>query len=275
MKWRKLTRFAGLAAVAGLGFFGMLKIFEHSQVYHPDRVLIDSPARWRHPFEEVHFPAPDGVKLHGWYFPGSNAPAGPVILFCHGNGGNISHRLDAASALLGTGASVFLFDYRGYGRSTGRPSEQGTYRDAHAAYDWLLNRGHAAAQVMAFGESLGGGVASELAATRTVGGLVLQSTFTSIIDVGAELFPWLPVKWLGSIQYNTLGRLPVIRAPVLVMHSRKDGLVGYRHAEKNFAAANEPKRLVDLRGGHNESLLDRQAYINGVIWLLEAAAVRP
>ena len=147
-----------------------------------------------------------------------------------------------------------VFDYRGYGRSGGKPDEEGTYVDAQAAYHWLRQRGFAAGNIIVFGESLGGAVAAELALREPVGGLVLQSTFTSIPDVGAELLWWLPVRWLHTIKYNTLGKLPRIHAPVLVMHSREDALVRFHHAERNFAAANEPKLFQETSGGHNYSL---------------------
>src|ERR1035437_1336658 len=179
----------------------MLRWFEHSQVYHPDRVLTATGAELGRPFEDVRFKASDGVELNGWFFPAGTNSHRPrlAVLVCHGNAGNISHRLDTCAALLPTGVNVFVFDYRGYGRSQGRPSEEGTYRDAQAAYQWLRQKGFAGVNIIAFGESLGGGVAAELAARETVGGLVLQSTFTSIPDMGADLFPWLPVRWLGTI----------------------------------------------------------------------------
>ena len=149
-------------------------------------------------------------------FPGEHEfrPARLAVLFCHGNGGNISHRLDTCAALLATGVSVFVFDYRGYGRSAGRPGEEGTYRDAQAAYQWLRQKGFAGTNIMAFGESLGGGVAAELAVREPLGGLVLQSTFTSIPDIGAELFPWLPVRLAGD---DTLRHAQQAAAPA---HSR-------------------------------------------------------
>ena len=163
------------------------------------------------------------------------------MLICHGNAGNISHRLELCGTLLATGASVFVFDYRGYGRSQGRPGEEGAYyRDAQA-HQWLQHRGFTGERIIAFGESLGEGVASELALRERSGGLVLQSTFTSIPDVAAELFPWLPARWLCTIRYDTLAKLPRLRLPLLVMHGRADTLIGFHHGEKNFAAANPPK----------------------------------
>jgi hypothetical protein len=233
----------------------MFRWFEHCQVYHPDQVLWATGAELGRPFEDVVFKASDGVELNGWFYPAeTNSPrAGMVVLLCHGNAGNISHRLDTCRALLGTGASVLVFDYRGYGRSQGRPSEEGTYRDAQAAYQWLRQRGFAGTNIIAFGESLGGGVAAELAAREMLGGLVLQSTFTSVPDVGAEIFPWLPVRWLGTIRYDTHAKLPRLKIPVLVMHSRADEMIPFRHGQRNFAAANEPKLFCELRGSHNVS----------------------
>ncbi|PYJ03545.1 MAG: alpha/beta hydrolase, partial [Verrucomicrobia bacterium] len=143
----------------------MLRWFEHSQVYHPDRVLTASGAELGRPFENVNFKATDGVELHGWFFPANtDSPrARTAVLVCHGNAGNISHRLDLCQALLATGVNVFLFDYRGFGRSAGQPSEEGTYLDAQAAHRWLQSKGFKGKSIIAFGESLGGGVASELA----------------------------------------------------------------------------------------------------------------
>ena len=262
----KLTRTLITLLVAVLLMLLMFRWFEHSQVYHPDRVLTATGAELGRPFENVRFQAGDGVELHGWFFPvnTNSARARLAVLVCHGNAGNIGHRLDTCATLLATGVNVLLFDYRGYGRSQGRPSEEGTYRDAQAAYQWLRQKGFPGTNIVVFGESLGGGVATELAVRAPVGGLVLQSTFTSIPDVGAELFPWLPVRWLGTICYNTRGKLPGLRVPVLVMHSSADELVGIHHGKANFDAANEPKLFWELRGDHNDPLADPKHFIFGI-----------
>src|ERR1043166_327021 len=236
----------------------MLRWFEHSQVYHPDRVLTATGVELGRPFEDIWFTASDGVKLNGWFYPASkNAPHSRLAaLFCHGNAGNIGDRLGIARALLGTGVSVFLFDYRGYGRSAGKPSEEGTYLDGQAAYHWLRQKRFANASIVPFGESLGGGIASELAIRERVGGLVLQSTFCSMTEIGAELFPWLPVRLIGSIKYDTCAKLPRLKVPVLIMHSRGDGLIAFHHAEKNLASGNEPQVFSELEGDPNDVLFD-------------------
>ena len=249
-------------AIAIVLLFVMLRWFEHSQVYYPSRELEAAPAELGRVFEDARFKAGDGVELHGWFFPAdTNSPRARIaFLICHGNGGNVSHRLELCAALLKTGASVFVFDYRGYGQSHGRPGEEGTYRDAQAAHAWLRQKGFRGGDIIAFGESLGGGVVSELALRETVGGLVLQSTFTSIPDIGAEIYPWLPVRWMSTIKYDTRAKLPRIKVPVLVMHSREDDLARFSHAEKNFAAANEPKAFCELNGGHNEAVWEQTEF---------------
>lgn len=248
----------------------MLRWFEHSQVYHPDRTLIATGADLERPFEDFFIQAADGVKLNGWFFPadGKSLDRSLIFLVCHGNAGNIGHRLDLCRALLGIGLSVLLFDYRGYGLSQGRPSEEGTYLDAQAACAWLRHRGLRGDQTIAFGESLGGAVATELALREKLGGLILQNTFTCIPDIGAELFPWLPVRKLARIRYDTCRKLPDITIPVLIMHSRADELIGFWHGEQNFAAAREPKLFWELGGSHNEALSDGR-FLAGIERFLE------
>lgn len=244
----------------------MLRWFEHTQVFHPDRVLTTTGSELARPFEDLWFTASDGVKINGWYFPANgNAPfAQLVVLFCHGNAGNIGDRLGICRALLATGVNVLLFDYRGYGRSDGRPSEEGTYRDAQAAWQWLRQKGFAPTKIVAFGESLGGGIASELAVREQIAGLVLHCTFCSMTEIGAEVFPWLPVRWLSTIKYDTRTKLPRLKIPVLIIHSRTDGLIGFHHAEKNFEAANEPKMFLEIEGEHNDPVLDARTFVPGV-----------
>jgi fermentation-respiration switch protein FrsA (DUF1100 family) len=266
----RIKQFCGLALLLFIVFL-MIRWFEHSQVYHPSRELVATAASLNRPFEDVHFKTKDGLNLNGWFFPGdTNSPrAGMAVLLCHGNGGNISHRLDMCEALLQTGVSVFIFDYRGYGFSEGRPSEEGTYQDAQAAFRWLSAKGFLGSAIIAYGESLGGGVASEIAIRENVGGLILQSAFSCMPDIGAEVFPWLPVRLISTIKYNTCDRLPRIKVPVLIMHSHTDGLIGFHHAEKNFKLANEPKLLWEITGSHNEPVSDSKKYLEGVEKMFE------
>ena len=244
----------------------LLRWFEHHQVYHPSREMIATGAELDRPWEDVFFQSRDKVEINGWFYPlpTSSPGARRVVLVCHGNAGNISSRLDLYGALLESGVSVFAFDYRGYGRSRGRPGEEGTYLDAQAAHQWLRQKGFRGRDIIAYGESLGGGVVSELCLREETGALILQSTFTSIPDIGAELFPWLPTRWISSIRYDTRSKLPRLKVPVLVMHGRGDELIGFPHAETNYAAANEPKMFWEIQGDHNDPLADRARFMEGL-----------
>ena len=248
--WRRATFAALLLLVLVVMLF---RWFEYSRVYHPGRTMDATGAELKRPFENVFFKSGDGVDLNGWYYPaGPNSPRAKIaVLVCHGNAGNISDRLDLYRPLLDAGAAVFAFDYRGFGLSRGRPSEEGTYRDAQAAYQWLRQKGFAGSNIIVYGESLGGGIASELCLREEIAALILQSTFTSIPDVGAELYPWLPVKRISTIQYDTRSKLPKLKIPVLVMHSRDDNVIEFGHSQRNLAAANEPKFFCELTGEHN------------------------
>ena len=256
----------GKIALTLLVLFMLLRWFEYKQTYHPTRSFYAGAAELGRAWEDANFAASDGVKLHAWFFPANtnSSRAHIAILICHGNGGNISHRLKLYDALLATGVSVFAFDYRGFGRSEGKPGEAGTYLDAQAAHAWLRQKGFAASNIIAYGESLGGGIASELAVRETCGALVLQSSFTSVTDLGAELYPFLPVRTLGTIRYDTHSKLPRIHVPVLVMHSREDTLIPFHHAEKNYAAANDPKLFCEISGDHNDGIEDRAKFISAL-----------
>ena len=223
-------------------------------VFFPARALDGgTPAALGLAYEEVALTAADGVRLHAWWVP---APAARrSVLFLHGNAGNISHRLDKLAVLAGLDASVLLLDYRGYGRSEGTPDEAGTYRDADAAYAWLRGRGVAPETIVAYGESLGGPIATDLAAHQSLGGLVLESAPTSILAVAQHHYPMLPVRWFLSVRYDALARLPRVRAPLLVLHSPRDELVPFAMGEALFAAAPGRKRLVRLDGGHNDGFI--------------------
>lgn len=227
---------------------------ERKMLYVPSRELAATPASAGLPFEEILVTASDGPSLHGWFLP--REPGDPVVLLCHGNGGNISHRLQKAALLRKAGAAVALFDYRGYGRSDGRPSEQGTYRDAEAVYAWLIETKKVpVTRLVLHGESLGCGVAVELARTHPTAGLILESGFTSTVDMGKRIFPWLPVSWMVSYKYDNLSKLPAVRCPVLVMHSPHDEMIPFEMGKRLYAAAPGNKAFVELQGDHNQGFL--------------------
>lgn len=206
------------------------------------------PGAFELAFEDVEITAADGVRLHGWFLPG-----GPqAVLVSHGNAGTIAGRLPHAAAFHAMGRSVLLYDYRGYGRSEGRPSEEGTYADAEAAFDWLVARGFAPAEIVAYGESLGSAVAVELALRRRPGRLIVESAFASLPEVGAKVYPWLPVRWLSRIRYDSLSKAPGLDLPALVIHSPGDHLVPIGQGRRLREALGGPARFLETGGGHND-----------------------
>lgn len=244
-----------LIAVAYVLFALLLVWREPRMIYYPDREIADTPRSLGLRYEDVWLTTTDGVRLHGWLVPAGKTSA-LTVLFLHGNAGNISHRLEKLNILHDLGVDTFIIDYRGYGRSDGTPNEAGTYRDAQAAYEHLtrtLNR--EPRTVTAYGESLGSAVAVDLASKAPVGGVIIEEAFTSVGDVGQQMFPFLPVRWFVRNKYDTLGKIGRINAPLLVLHSRDDEFFPMRHAERLLAAAREPKRLVELRGSHNDAFV--------------------
>lgn len=257
---RMLWLIVSLAVICYLSLLAFLFLFQERLIYFPTRAWDATPGDVGLPYEEVWLETADRVKLSGWWIPLHQAqdaasPRG-VVLFFHGNGGNISHRLGLLELFHRLGLSTMIIDYRGYGQSEGSPGEQGTYLDAEAAWRYLVEeRRIPANQIIIFGESLGGAVAAWVAQTHAPGGLILVSTFTSVPDMGAQVYPFLPVRLLARVHYNTLARLPEIQCPVLIVHSRDDEVVPYRHGQQLFAAANTSKEFLEIKGGHNDGLM--------------------
>ena len=237
-------------------------------LYRPVREVAFTPADVGLDFEEVAFHSSDGVKLSGWYVPAKDARF--TLLYCHGNGGNIMHRLDSLDQFCKLGLSCFIFDYRGYGNSGGRPTEAGTYLDAQAAYDWLTQVKHVpAGRIILFGRSLGGSIAAHLAGRVQARALVVESAFTSYPDMGARFYPYMPVRLFARFRYDTRACIRQVRCPVMIVHSREDEIVPFEFGIRLFKAANEPKQFVEIAGRHNDGFLTsgdayRQAWVK---WL--------
>lgn len=251
MIWIPIVLLAAYAGVCLLAF-----VFQSRLVFFPEGDLVGTPRDAGLAFREVFFEAEDGVRLHGWMVPGPPASAPspshrPLVLLFHGNAGNISHRVGILRLLHDLGVSVFIFDYRGYGRSEGTPSERGTYRDADAAWRLLTEReGYAPSDIVLFGRSLGSAVAVELASRRAPAGVILDGSFSSAVDVGRKAYPFLPVALLSRIRYNSVSRIAKVGCPKLFFHSPDDAVVPVVFARKLFDAASDPKEFVYVSGGH-------------------------
>jgi hypothetical protein len=229
-------------------------VFQRRLIYFPFTALQATPDALGLRYEDVHFQAEDGTRLHGWFIPAEEADG--VLLFCHGNAGNISHRLESIGIFHRLGLDVFIFDYRGYGQSEGKPSEMGTYQDAEAAWRYLTEkRKIKPSRIIIFGRSLGGAVAAWLAQHHTPAALVLESTFTAMPDIAATHYPYLPVRLLLRFKYDTTEYLKKVDCPVLIVHSRDDEIMPSSHGQRLFAAAPEPKNFLEISGTHNEGFL--------------------
>jgi fermentation-respiration switch protein FrsA (DUF1100 family) len=240
---------------------------QSSLIYYPNmpgRTLEVTPGAIGLAYEDVEFLTGDNVKLHGWFIPNESAKG--TLLFFHGNAGNISHRLESIKLFHKLGLNVFIIDYRGYGQSEGKVSEQGTYRDASAAWNYLTGtRGISAKQIIIFGRSLGASIASWLASKQPPAALIIESGFTSVPSMAKRLYPFLPVRWLSVFRYDTREYVRNISSPVLVAHSRNDDIIPFAEGLEIFEAAPKAKQFLEMRGGHNDGfMVSGLAYIEGL-----------
>ena len=251
-----------LLIIAGILFYPQL---ENRLVFYPDRGLDDSPSNWNLSYRDVLLRTRDGEKLHCWFFPVPGKS--PVLLFCHGNAGNISHRIENVERLVQRGISVFLLSYRGYGKSTGRPSEKGIYLDGLAAYDYLAETERIPPNRIAiFGRSLGGAVAIEVALQRGVRCIVIESTFTSLRDMSKTIFPWSLFSPFIPNHYDNGTKIATLSVPKLIVHGKNDEIVPFRIGEKLFTLAKEKKKFLAIEGaGHNDTyIVGSTAYFNEI-----------
>jgi hypothetical protein len=246
-----ITTFIIGGIVVVLWLFGVW--FEWYNVFHPGRGGPGTPKDAGLDYEDIAFVADDNTWLHGWWIP--HASAIGTILYCHGNADSISERVDLAADLNRLGVNVFIFDYRGYGRSRGFPTERGVYRDARAAYEVVRAKYNDSETppVILYGGSLGGAVAVQLALERPVRALVLESTFTSVFDMGRHLFPWLPIRLVSLMRFDSLKKIANVGMPKLIAHSPNDALIPYDMGRRLFDAAREPKQFFALQGEHDEA----------------------
>lgn len=275
MVWSILIPVAIAYAVA----LALVFVFQSRLVYYPGigREVAVTPQAYGLGFETAAIRTADGETLQAWWVPAGGARG--TVLFFHGNAGNISHRLDYLLMFNRLGYSTLIVDYRGYGTSSGTPSEAGTYRDAEASWQYLReSRRVEPRDVVIAGESLGGAVASWLAAKVGPRAVLLFSTFTSATDLGAGVYWFLPVRLLSRIGYDNLENLERIRSPVFVAHSRDDDVVPFSHGKALYEAASEPKAFLEMRGGHNEGFIfTRPEWVSqlGAFLARQASAAQP
>lgn len=248
-------KLAIIIILGGYALVCLLALLLHRRiVFQPTREVGATPDDVGLTFRNVEFVGLGGRRLHGWYVPAENAHF--TLLYCHGNAGNIGHRVEAVRAFVQRGLSVFVFDYAGYGRSEGKPSEAGTYADARAAYDHLVEtEGLRPERIILFGRSMGTAVAIELATRVRHAAVILEASFTSARELGASMYPWLPMRFLVRVRYDAQSRVADVSSPKLFVHSLEDEMVPFGMGRRLYNRANRPKTLVRVRGGHNDVYL--------------------
>lgn len=257
-------RAVALPLLALLGAYAAVCVWvwvaQERLVYAPDRTLRWTPEADGLPYEDVWLETADGERVHGWYLPPAGGATDRHVLFFHGNGGDLADRPRTLALLHGFGAGVLAIDYRGYGRSSGRPTEAGTRLDAEAAWRHLVEtRGVPADAIVVYGRSLGGALATWIAARERPAGLVIESSFTHLVDMGHHHYPWLPVRLLTRIRYDSLALAPGLRCPVLMAHSPDDEIVPYALGRALAEAVPTLVDFVVLDGDHNSAFLRASA----------------
>lgn len=257
--------------------YGALAAFvyfrQSSLIYYPNtpgRDLDATPALIGLGYQDVELVTEDDIKLHGWFIP--NEKAKGTVLFFHGNAGNISHRLESIQLFHRLELDVFIIDYRGYGQSQGKATEAGTYRDAEAAWHYLVKaRGKNAQQIVIFGRSLGASIGAWLASKYDPAALIVESGFASVPSMAGRLYPFLPVRWLTHFEYDTKKYVGNIACPVLVVHSRDDEIIPFEEGREIFAAAAAARQFLEISGGHNDGFMTSgSTYIEGLKSFIDA-----
>ena len=242
-------------AVALLALYGALFVavflLQRRLMYFPDPTHFDPASIGLAGVEEIVLPTPGGQKVISWY--AGAKPGSPTILYFHGNAGGLESRSERIRKYTSRGLGIFMMTYRGFGGSTGSPSERANVADAKFAYDTLVAKGVSPSSIVVYGESLGSGVATQVAAGKKVAGLVLDAPYTSIADLAALHYPYLPARWLMTDRYETLRYIGKVQAPVLVMHGEADDIIPVEMGREVFAAANDPKEIATFPGaGHSD-----------------------
>lgn len=279
-----MLHYLTLAVIVIGGLYLVLSLYiyfaQSQMVFLPQAAIESSPEAIGLEFEEIQIVTSDSVEIHGWFVPAQKSRG--TLLFSHGNAGNISHRLQLIQLFHNLDLDVMIFDYRGYGQSGGKPDEKGTYRDIRAVWDHLTNeRMIPSDRILVIGRSLGAAVATHLVyelaeeGSPSPAGVILESPFTSIPDMGAALYPFLPVRLLARINYDNLANVRRIHVPMLVVHSVDDEITPFSHGVAVFDAANEPKTFVEISGSHDDAyFVAEERYLRAIRRFIEQTLER-
>ncbi len=253
----KLLFYISLGAI---GIFVTITLYlyfnQRSMIFFPYKDFIATPNHLDLKYMDVVIPLKKNQSIHGWYIEPTdtiNSNSDKVILFCHGNAGNISHRLPTLQFLNSIGFKTLIFDYRGYGQSKGELSEESVYQDAEYFYNWLINNKNIKPEnIVIFGRSLGGAVAIDLALKVACHSLIIESSFTSAADMGKKIFPFFPIKYILKYKFDSISKVEKLKRPILIIHSPDDDIIPYEMGEKLYEKASQPKRFLKISGLHND-----------------------
>lgn len=243
-----------------------VRFLEAVSLFIPSRKITMTPKEMGLDFEDIYFVAEDHIRINGWLVKAAvNSEKVSTVFFCHGNAGNIGDRVEKIRNFRDLGLNVFIFDYRGYGKSQGRPTEKGMYVDAAAAFNYLQSRQDIATErIIVYGASMGGVAAIDIASKRPVLALIADSTFTSSADMAKTIIPFVPAFILGT-KLDNATKIKGITAPKLFIHSPDDETVPFRLGQKLFKLASEPKEFLVISGNHNEGFaLSQDIYLPGI-----------
>ncbi len=273
---KHIVRFVILCSFFIVILIMVIRAIEQRSLFFPMAEVLSTPSDHGLDHEEIFFETQDQKMIHAWFVPKEGARF--TILLSHGNAGNMSHRIGKVSLLHDLGANVFLFDYRGYGKSKGTPSEKGFYADISAAYQYLIDdQGLRPEEVIVYGESIGSGAAIDLAFRKPVRALIVEAGFTSVQDMARRIFPFIPSVILSN-RFDNLAKISQVHCKKLIIHSIDDEIVPFSHGQRLYENAAEPKQLLAIRGGHNTAFWDSMTeYQEGLrsfldlLWIRELA----
>ena len=256
-----------VVAVGYLGAYIALILFQKKIIYQPTYEIALTPKAANLDYQEIHLHPNDTDTVMGWYVPCINPCFGTLVFF-HGNAGNMGDRIDSTALFHELGFNVLLIDYRGFGQSTGHPSEANSYEDGECALRYLIDtHGLKYEDMVLLGRSLGGGIATELAIRHPIRALMLESTYTSIPEVAQDVYPLFPIKYFVTTKYNNLAKLPKVQCPILIVHSQEDQYIPYHHGLKLFdcATPNPNKHMITIHGAHADGFLtSKEVYVEGL-----------
>jgi len=267
---KKIMLSASIILLAVYSFLvGAMYLKQDSMVFFPEREISQTPQNIKLHYDDITFRTKDGFIISGWYIPIKDKLT--TVIFCHGNAGNLSNFLEHMKTFNELQFNVLAFDYRGFGKSEGSLSEEGTYLDAEAAWDFLVTEYKKDPQdIVVAGYSIGGAIATELAVRKKVAALVVKSSFTSLPDLAQKYYPWLPVRLISKYAYATVDKVDSISCPKLFIHSPDDEIVPFEHGKKLYKKASQPKDFLVIRGGHNDGLfVSGRVYNEGLMQFFE------